>query len=204
MKTAKNRITFLLVALLMSASAQAATTCIANKKTGQFETADKSRDAGESQEACSAQISLDLLASFAEAESSVEAGGTKVLGGVIVTNRNDATQTLDSALNAKRVRDAEEARILASKLTTWEILESDVTLQNTLSRWGKVANWEVNWVDTPEIRNPGYVKLPDRDFLSAADYVLSKAKSAAKAAGIEIFIKAYPNRVLVISKEVQK
>lgn len=202
MKTTKNWIAVLLVSLLVSASAQAAITCIANKKTGQFETTDKSRDASESQEVCAAQISVDLLASFAEAESSVEAGGTKVLGGVIVTNRNNATQIVDSAISAKQLRMADAAK--ASGLTMWEILESDVTLQNTLSRWGKAANWEVKWLDVPEIRNPGYVKLPDRDFLSAADYVLSKAKVAAQAAGIEIVIKAYPNHVLVISKEVKK
>jgi hypothetical protein len=50
----------------------------------------------------------------------------------------------------------------------------------------------------------GYTKLPDKYFLEAAEYVLSQAKAAAKDAGIELAITAYPNRFLVISKEVSK
>lgn len=88
-----------------------------------------------------------------------------------------------------------------SKESDWEILATDGTLRKTLERWAQMANWEIVWTDLPEFKNPGYVKLEKRDFLSACDYVLSKAKTAAKEAGFEIFITAYPNRVLVISKE---
>lgn len=83
----------------------------------------------------------------------------------------------------------------------WEILESDGTLRKTLERWAKVADWEIVWTDLPEFKNPGYVKLTKRDFTSATDYVLNKARNAAKEAGIEFFVTAYSNRVLVISKE---
>jgi hypothetical protein len=92
----------------------------------------------------------------------------------------------------------------AVQKTTWEILESDGTLQNTFERWSKAANWQVRWESVPEIKNMGYTKLPDKYFLEAAEYVLSQAKAAAKDAGIELAITAYPNRFLVISKEVSK
>ena len=95
-------------------------------------------------------------------------------------------------------------QIQAPNITKWEILESDITLEKTFARWSKLANWEVKWINMPEIKNQGYVDLPGRDFLSAADYVLSKAKVAAKSAGIDISVTAYPNNVLVISKENQK
>ena len=91
------------------------------------------------------------------------------------------------------------------ELTRWEILESDQTLQKTLARWGRASNWDVQFQNVPEIRNPGYVKLDDRDFLGAAEYVLGKAKTAARAADIDLSITAYTNRVLFISaKDIQK
>ena len=85
--------------------------------------------------------------------------------------------------------------------TTWDILESDVTLQKTLERWSQQAGWKVKWIGFPEIRNPGRVTLADRDFLSVADYVLKKAQVAARSAGINMFIKGYSNRVLIISTQ---
>lgn len=91
------------------------------------------------------------------------------------------------------------------ELTRWEILESDQTLQKTLARWGRVANWDVQFRDVPEMRNPGYVKVNGRDFLGAADWLLGQAKTAALEANFDLSITAYPNQVLVISaKDVQK
>lgn len=90
------------------------------------------------------------------------------------------------------------------ELMSWEILASDGTLQKTLARWGRQAGWEVHWNNVPEINNPGYVKLVDGDFLSAAEDVLSKARVAALEAGFELSIVAHPNRVLVITKENKK
>ena len=87
---------------------------------------------------------------------------------------------------------------------TWEILAEDKTLQNTFARWGKSANWQVKWIDIPDIKNPGHVTLPPGDFLATANRVLTQAQRAAKAAGIDISITAYPNRVLVISKAAIK
>lgn len=89
---------------------------------------------------------------------------------------------------------------LTPQAPKWEILATDMTLQNTFARWGKLAGWEVKWQGIPEIKNPGYVLLPESDFLAAASTVLKQAIRAAKAAGIEMSVKAYPNRVLVISK----
>lgn len=82
----------------------------------------------------------------------------------------------------------------------WEILETDQTLQNTFVRWGKTANWEVKWQNVPDIKNPGHVVLPDGDFLTTASGVLKQAQKATQAAGFDLDIIAYPNRVLVISK----
>lgn len=137
-------------------------------------------------------VALQLLRSFVETDS---------------TNASvyiQAPQQANTTPIEKPIPVASEVKVQAASVTAWEILQADGTLQNTLARWGTAANWEIHWNDVPEIKNPGYIKLPDRDFLSAAEYVLSKAKLAAKAAGIDISIKAYSNRVLVISKEVQK
>lgn len=112
-------------------------------------------------------------------------------------------QAVQQAPIENAVSATSELKAKPVSVTDWEILQTDGTLQNTLARWGEAANWRVHWNDVPEIKNPGYIKLPDRDFISAADYVLSKAKVAAKAAGIDVSIKAYSNRVLVISKEVK-
>ena len=92
---------------------------------------------------------------------------------------------------------------LAPKNPTWEILATDRTLQNTLERWGKLASWDIKWIGVPEIKNPGDVSLPASDFLTAASTVLNQAQRAAKAAGIDLLITAYPNRVLVISKAIK-
>lgn len=106
-------------------------------------------------------------------------------------NRDTYTATLGA--NAKPIETIKES--------DWEILTTDETLKKTLERWAQAADWQIVWNDLPEFKNPGYVKLEKRDFLAACDYVLGKAKTAAKEAGFEIFITAYPNRVLVISKE---
>lgn len=87
---------------------------------------------------------------------------------------------------------------------SWEILSSDATLQDTFQRWGKLANWTIHWEDVPPIRNRSFVKFPASDFFTIADHVLNQAKNAAKAAGIDLTIKAYPNRVIVISKQNMK
>lgn len=210
----KINVSLLLGVLLVWASpaiASAAVTCVANKTTGKFEAVDKSPYA---KDECEGKAAGDLLASFADAQGASEAAGTKVIGGVIVTNTNNFSAALSSrqAIQAQRTEElrlqalekASQEAAQASARRDWEILAVDGTLQTTIERWAKTANWQVHWKDIPEIRNPGYVKLPDRDFLSVADYVLSRAKSAAKAVGVEIVITAYPNKVLVISKESQK
>ena len=92
----------------------------------------------------------------------------------------------------------------SNKEFDWEILESDGTLRKTLERWAQVAHWEIVWIDLPEFKNPGYVKLENRNFISACDYVLRKAQTAAKDAGLEMFFTAYPNNVLLISNEAPK
>lgn len=94
--------------------------------------------------------------------------------------------------------------VTAEHTDTWEILASDATLQDTFERWGKLANWTIHWEDVPPIRNRSFVKFPASDFFTIADHVLNQAKTAAKAAGIDISIKAYPNRVIVISKQSTK
>ncbi len=191
--------------------AAAAVTCIENKTTGKFESVDQTpHSRGE----CDGKAAVDLLASFADAQGASEASGTKVIGGVIVTNTNNFTAAL-TARQASQAQRAQEARMQAQENASaeaasaaarrdWEILATEGTLQTTIDRWAKLAYWRVVWKEVPDIRNPGYVKLTDRDFLSAADFVLGQAKAAAKAAGIDISITAHPNRVLVIAKESKK
>lgn len=87
---------------------------------------------------------------------------------------------------------------------TWEILPTDATLQDTFERWGKLANWTIHWEDVPPIRNHSFIKFPASDFFTIADQVLTQAKTAAKAAGIDLEIKAYPDRVIVISNQSTK
>ena len=165
--------------------------CVSNKSTGQFEAANK-RSAPEG--ACDGDAHEEQLASFYDAASAAQGLGTKVIGGVVVTNRANVGELLPAPIKPAPSKEPD----------TWEILEGDVTLQKTLERWGAIAGWQVQWEGVPEIRNPGYVKLPGRNFLSAADYVLSKAKLAARSAGIDLRAIAYPNKVLVISKEGER
>lgn len=86
---------------------------------------------------------------------------------------------------------------------TWEIQESDKTLRTTLERWGRVAHWDVQWRGAPDVYYLGYANFPDQDFLHAADYVLSKAKVAAKAGEIDLVFSIRPNRVLLITTAAQ-
>lgn len=196
-----------LVLVSVTAHAQAAITCIVNKKSGQFESPDKSKDPAQVQELCATQVSLDILGAFAEAENSVEQGGTKVISGVIVTNLNDVTSQVSAALRARRAREQDRSYVeqkKAAEVQTWEILETDGTLQKTIERWASVAGWQVVWEDIPNIKNVGRTSLPGRTFISAVDYVLFKAQRTAASAGFVLKPVTYPNNVLVISKEEQK
>ncbi len=188
------------IGTIVAASILAATTanvahgavlCVSNKSTGQFEAVNK-RSAPEG--ACDGEAHEEQLASFYDAASAAQGLGTKVIGGVVVTNRANVGELLPAPIKPAPPKEPD----------TWEILEGDVTLQKTLERWGALAGWQVQWEGVPEIRNPGYVRLPGRNFLSAADYVLSKAKLATRSAGIDLRAIAYPNKVLVISKEGER
>lgn len=178
-------------ALSASNVAHSAVLCVTNKGTGQFEAANK-RTAPEG--ACDGEAHEDQLASFYDAASAAQGLGTKVIGGVVVTNRANVGELMPAPTKPAPPKEPD----------TWEILESDVTLQKTLERWAALVGWQVQWDGAPEIRNPGYVKLTGRNFIAAADYVLSKAKVAASSAGISLRAIAYPNRVLVISKEGER
>ena len=87
---------------------------------------------------------------------------------------------------------------------SWEILDSDLTLQRTFERWGKQAKWEVRWEGVPEIKNTGYTKFSNISFLDAADLVFVRVKVAASAVGLQILVTAHPDQVLVISNRSLK
>lgn len=150
---------------------------------------------------------------------------------VVITNTNEPATTNSMQLEATRPTPQQE-EILAAEIpapqptpviqpveqyTTiktvssplesprWEILDQDMTLQKTLARWARVAQWDVQFKDVPEMRNPGYFKVNARDFLSAADWVLGQAKAAAFEANIDLSVTAFSNKVLVITaKDIQK
>lgn len=84
-------------------------------------------------------------------------------------------------------------------VTAWAVRKADQNIENMLGRWAKDAGWKVIWKGAPtvEITADAERPLSHPDFLQAADYVVTQAKSV----GYHIKATAYSNQVLVITGE---
>jgi hypothetical protein len=82
-------------------------------------------------------------------------------------------------------------------ITSWAVRKADETIEEMLLRWGKDAGWRVVWQGAPSVPITGDATLSRPDFLQAADYVVSQAKTA----GYKLRATAYSNQTLVISGE---
>lgn len=93
MKANKKLLVCAIGAVVGMQSATAAVTCVENKSTGKFEEKASKRAPKVTGE-CDAQISMAMVSSLDELEAVAKAEGTRVIGGVIVTN---AAQPFDVA-----------------------------------------------------------------------------------------------------------
>jgi hypothetical protein len=111
---------------------------------------------------------------------------------------SEAVQRLKGAPPARTA----PAPVLAASqvpITAWAVRKSDQNIENMLGRWGKDAGWRVIWKGAPtvEITADAERPLSRPDFLQAADYVVTQARSV----GYQIKATAYSNQVLVITGE---
>lgn len=81
--------------------------------------------------------------------------------------------------------------------TTWAVRKEDQTVEKMLARWAAEAGWRVVWKGAPmvQITADSDRPLTKPDFVQAADYVITQAKSA----GYKISGTAYANQVLVVT-----
>jgi Toxin co-regulated pilus biosynthesis protein Q len=192
----KKLLAFLLV--LASAPAGAATTCVIDRLPPSI---DASTSAGQRMPPCALHEAAELFASMRDAVAAADEGGTRVYQGSVFSNIS-----MPSLLSRSLALDTSGSLLTQADapVMSWEILGTEPTLQKTFARWAVSSGWDVIWLDVPEISNPGQAKVPAKDFLEAVDFVFARVQTAAKAAGLNLQATAYPNRVLVISKDDRK
>lgn len=81
----------------------------------------------------------------------------------------------------------------------WTVRMADQNIERMLERWGNDSGWKVIWKGAPAVPITADAERPlsHPDFLQAADYVVTQAKTA----GYRIKAMAYSNQVLVITGE---
>jgi hypothetical protein len=81
--------------------------------------------------------------------------------------------------------------------TSWTVRKDDQTVEKMLGRWAAEAGWRVVWKGAPAVLITADASRPliKRDFVQAADYVITQAK----AAGHNIAATAYSDQVLVVT-----
>lgn len=83
--------------------------------------------------------------------------------------------------------------------TSWSVRRADQDIERMLGRWAADSGWKVIWKGAPSVQITGDAERPLNypDFLQAADYVISQARSS----GYRIKAVAYSNQVLVVTGE---
>ncbi|ABE47308.1 TcpQ domain-containing protein [Polaromonas sp. JS666] len=109
---------------------------------------------------------------------------------------SEAVQRLKGAAPSRHSGAPAPAQSLPA-VSAWSIRKADQNIENMLGRWAKDAGWKVVWKGAPtvEITADAERPLSHPDFLQAADYVVTQAKSV----GYHIKATAYSNQVLVIT-----
>lgn len=87
----------------------------------------------------------------------------------------------------------------APRAPAWTVRKTDQNIEKMLSRWAGDAGWKLVWNGAPAVLITADAERPltHPDFLKAADYVVTQAKTA----GYPIKATAYSNHVLVITGE---
>lgn len=85
----------------------------------------------------------------------------------------------------------------SSNLITFEILRSDKSLQDLLTRWGKENGWSVISKKTTPIKINGETEISRIDFITAAEFVITQSR----AMGHKLKGEAFANKVLVLDEE---
>ncbi len=89
----------------------------------------------------------------------------------------------------------QQAQAVGAMPTTWLVKKSDENIEKMLERWAREAGWKLVWQAGPLVPITGDSGLSRPDFLQAADYVISQAKSA----GYRIKATAYSNNTLLVT-----
>ena len=94
---------------------------------------------------------------------------------------------------------SQSSQVKPTMPSSWSIRKEDQTIEKMLDRWGREAGWRVIWRGAPtvEITADAARPLSHPNFLQAADYVVTQARSV----GYQIKATAYSNQVLVITGE---
>jgi hypothetical protein len=166
--------------------ASAAVMCVQNKNTGKFEEKGAGKKVtGE----CEAQSTMNLLSTVGDVEVAVAVDGTRVIGGVIVTNaakpfsmpaepqaRSSAASLDAPASSALEQRKVVPREVVAAPETTtaavpvWSLLPGR-TVGQELRSWGEQAGWKVVWNMSKDWSVPASTSFPG-DFKAAATGVI--------------------------------
>lgn len=85
-------------------------------------------------------------------------------------------------------------RPAAAAISSWDMRQSDGSVEKMLRRWAVAAGWTLVWDQAPAIPVSGDLRLPPSGFLVAADQVLRRAQEL----GYRIRATAYSNQTLVV------
>lgn len=144
-----------------------------------------------------------------------EQTSTRPVAGLQAARRGEAELSVVDALRSGQISPAEalerlqagrESRavaaqpaVAASRQAGWTVRKADQTIEKMLERWASDSGWKVIWKGAPnvDITADAVRPLTHPDFLQAADYVVTQAKSA----GYRIKATAYSNQILVVTGE---
>jgi hypothetical protein len=127
---------------------------------------------------------------------------------------------VDRSLQSRTLKDAIEVYLLPAASTGREAIElksgtdgtqqklwasalSEMSLRQTLVRWGSTASWDVDWSATMQIPNLGLYEVRAVNFPAAAAYVLNKTQAASRLVGIDLKYK-FEGHVLSVWQENPK
>lgn len=205
-------------------SAGAAVTCVENKATGKFEEkAGSKRPTGE----CEAQASMNMVSSVSEVEDLSAAEGTKVIGGVIVTNARKPFGTVpaqravqpvpapasDELYDTRKVTPVatssyEEgvsrlagAPASVEKVARFRMAKGEA-IHTALEGWANAAGWSLIWYPSVSWKAIGNVEMKDKkDVVEAVSEVVSVLRAEGKP--IRLRVSDGNNVMEVLSTEVK-
>lgn len=214
-----------LCALVGWRGAQAAVTCVENKATGRFEErASSKRPSGE----CEAQTAMNMVATVAQVEDLSASEGTKVIGGVIVTNASAPFNTVPpqktAAARVHRVTDEElrdmrrvtpvdtrshddgAGRLAGAPAAVASValfrMERGQPIHLALESWAKNAGWTLIWYPAVSWKAISNVEMKNKkDVVEAVSEVVSILRAEGKP--IRLRVSDGNNVMEVLSTEVK-